>query len=161
LEEGIRLVGIANDKPNARVTLHLAKLAAKMVRLDEAPVRTRPANGKSVVAIKTGVVALTVPWAAPGAVLDLDDKQPAPKPKKPAAKAEQMQLSLDDKQPATKTKTKSAAKTKTKSAAKKKTAAAKTKTKTTTKTKAKTKTKTKSATAKKKTSPRGKTSSKK
>jgi DNA gyrase subunit A len=172
LGEGIRLVGIANDKPNAKVTLHLSKLAAKAVRLDEAPIRTRPSNGRSVVEIKTGVVAMTVPWAAPGKVLESEDKPAASKPKKPAAKAEQMQLDLDGgKKRAAKTKTKTAAKRKTTA---KKAAAAKPKTKTKTKTKTaakpktkpkaetKTKAKTKtSSSARKKTSTRGKTSTKK
>jgi DNA gyrase subunit A len=162
LGEGIRLVGIANDKPNAKVTLHLSKLAAKAVRLDEAPIRTRPSSGRSVVEIKTGVVALTVPWAAPGKVMELEDKPTPPKPKKPAAKAEQMQLDLDGgKKSAAKPKTKTAAKRKT--AAKKTTAAkSKTKTRTKTKTKPKAKTKTKTSTsARKKTSTRRKTSTKK
>jgi DNA gyrase subunit A len=102
LGEGIKLIGIANDKPNAKVTLHLSKLAAKAVRLDEAPIRTRPSNGKSVVEIKTGVVAMTVPWSAPGKGLDVEEKQPKPKPQKPAPKAEQMALGIDQPKKTTK-----------------------------------------------------------
>jgi DNA gyrase subunit A len=144
LDEGVNVVGIANGKPNARVTLHLAKLAAKLTRLDDAPVRTRPSNGKSVVDIKTGVVALTVPWAAPGTVLDVEDS-PAPPKKKVAPKGEQIPLELDAKEtPAAKSKTKTS--TASKSKAKSKSAA---------------KSKPKSKSATKKTSTKGKTSTKK
>jgi DNA gyrase subunit A len=94
-----KLIGVANHKPNFEVGIHLAKLAAKRVRLDEAKVRTRPANGNSVIDnLKEGVVALTVPWEVPD---DLLSAEAAAKRKKPAApkgkQAEQMQMDLDDK----------------------------------------------------------------
>ena len=59
-----RVVGVAVGKGTARVTLHLSKLAPKMVRLDEAPLQTRAARGKTIQELKTGeqVLRLTVPW---------------------------------------------------------------------------------------------------
>jgi DNA gyrase/topoisomerase IV subunit A len=67
LPGGLRLVGMAIGKGTTRVTLHLLKLTAKAVRLDNAPLRTRPANGRKVVEVKTRdqVVDLTFPWDPP------------------------------------------------------------------------------------------------
>jgi hypothetical protein len=50
-----------------RVTFHLAKYAAKMARLDDAPLRKRStARGASVVALRGDrIVAFTVPWDVP------------------------------------------------------------------------------------------------
>jgi DNA gyrase subunit A len=56
------LVGVAVGKPSTRVTLYLDKLTPKVMRLDEAPLQTRAAQGKAVVEAKTGlkVVGLTL-----------------------------------------------------------------------------------------------------
>lgn len=60
------LAGIAVGKPSTRVTLQLTKLAPKAMRLDEAPLQTRAASGKSVVDAKNvQVVGLTIPWEVP------------------------------------------------------------------------------------------------
>ena len=68
-----KLVGLANHKPNFEVGIHLARLAAKRVRLDEAKVRTRPAKGNSVIDnMKEGVIALTVPWEVPDDLLSAE-----------------------------------------------------------------------------------------
>ena len=66
-----QLVGIAAGKPNTRVTLLLDKLSPKAIRLDEAPLQTRVASGKSVIDLKAGyqVLGVSVPWAVPRAVV--------------------------------------------------------------------------------------------
>ena len=78
---GVQVIGLANHKPTTRASLHLGKLAPKSIRLDDAPVRGRASNGKSVVAAKAGeqVVSLTVPWEAPREVVKKSE------PKKKAA----------------------------------------------------------------------------
>jgi DNA gyrase subunit A len=65
LPRGVRLAGLGMGKPNALVTLHLLKAAAKMTRLDEAPVRKRTAvRGETVVDIRPGdaLLGITEPW---------------------------------------------------------------------------------------------------
>jgi DNA gyrase subunit A len=65
LPRAVRLVGMAIGKGNLRATYHMAKYAAKMSRLDDAPVRKRTAvRGAEVVEVKAGdrIVGLTVPW---------------------------------------------------------------------------------------------------
>jgi DNA gyrase subunit A len=62
----VQLAGLASGKPNTVVTLHLAKAAPKMTRLDEAPLRKRSAvRGETVVEVKPGdaVLDLTEVWA--------------------------------------------------------------------------------------------------
>ena len=64
LPETVRLVGIAVGKGNWRVTLHLSKHAAKMVRLDQAPIRKRTAQrGGKFLDLKIGdkIVGITLP----------------------------------------------------------------------------------------------------
>jgi DNA gyrase subunit A len=58
------VVGIAVGRGTTRVTLHLSKLAPKMVRLDEAPLRGRAASGSRLPDVRPGdqVLRLTVPW---------------------------------------------------------------------------------------------------
>jgi DNA gyrase subunit A len=57
----VRLVGSASGKPNTMITIHLAKAAPKMSRLDEAPLRKRSAvRGEVVVELKPGDEALGV-----------------------------------------------------------------------------------------------------
>ncbi len=66
LARGIKLAGLAMGKPNAVVTLHLLKAAAKMARLDEAKLRKRSATrGETVVEVKAGdmLLGLTEGWA--------------------------------------------------------------------------------------------------
>jgi DNA gyrase subunit A len=62
----VTLAGLASGKGNAIVTLHLAKAAPKMTRLDAAPLRKRSAvRGESVVEVKAGdaVLGLVEGWA--------------------------------------------------------------------------------------------------
>jgi len=55
LSEGIRLAGMCVGKGNTKATFHLAKYAAKMARLDDAPTRKRTAQrGAEVLDIKAG-----------------------------------------------------------------------------------------------------------
>jgi DNA gyrase subunit A len=101
----VRLMGLAVGKPNQEVTIHLAKIAAKRVRLDDAPVRTRPSNGKPVVDLKDGdrVVAFTVPWEAPS--IPTDKPESPPKESKLEVKASQLVMDLGEEQQAAHPKT--------------------------------------------------------
>jgi DNA gyrase subunit A len=61
LPKGVKLAGLAMGKPNAIVTLHLAKAVPKMTRLDAAPLRKRSAvRGESVVEVKAGDAVLGI-----------------------------------------------------------------------------------------------------
>jgi DNA gyrase subunit A len=65
LPKAVRMIGMAIDKGNQRATYHLTKYAAKMSRLDDAPVRKRTAvRGTEVVDVRAGdrIVGITVPW---------------------------------------------------------------------------------------------------
>ncbi len=88
----IPLVGTATGKGTSIVTLHLDKLASKMVRLDAAPVRKRSATrGQAVVDLKPGdsILGLTQGWVLERFVEPLKET-PSPrkgaKAKKPAAR---------------------------------------------------------------------------
>ncbi len=62
----VSLAGLAAGKKNDIVTLHLAKAAPKMTRLDAAPLRKRSAvRGDAVVEVKAGdaVLGITEAWA--------------------------------------------------------------------------------------------------
>jgi DNA gyrase subunit A len=67
LAKGARLAGLAAGKGSLRITLHLAKLAPKAVRLDEAALSTRATQGKPLVELKIGdvVTGLTIPLEYP------------------------------------------------------------------------------------------------
>jgi DNA gyrase subunit A len=54
LAGGVRLVGMVGGKGTLRITMHLAKLAPKQMRIDDAPLRGRPAQGKSILELKAG-----------------------------------------------------------------------------------------------------------
>jgi DNA gyrase subunit A len=65
LPRGVKLAGLAMGKPNSMVILHLLKAAAKMTRLDQAPLRKRSAmRGELVVEVKAGdvLLGLTEGW---------------------------------------------------------------------------------------------------
>jgi DNA gyrase subunit A len=65
LPRRVVLAGLASGKPNAIVTIHLAKAAPKMTRLDAAPLRKRSAvRGEAVVEVKAGeaVLGLVEGW---------------------------------------------------------------------------------------------------
>ena len=68
LPAAVRLAGMAVGKGTMRATFHLAKYAAKMARLDDAPARKRTAQrGAEVVEVKAGdrIVGFAVPWDVP------------------------------------------------------------------------------------------------
>jgi len=67
LESDLKLIALANDKPNREITIHLKRAAAKKTRLDAAPIRSRQTSGKQVVEVKEkdNIVAVTIPWEAP------------------------------------------------------------------------------------------------
>ena len=78
LTEGIRLAGMCVGKGNTKATFHLAKYAAKMARLDDAPSRKRTAQrGAQVVDIKAGdlITGLSIPWNAPRPVNPIKKKR--------------------------------------------------------------------------------------
>ncbi|MBN2149704.1 MAG: DNA gyrase subunit A [Anaerolineales bacterium] len=62
-----QMAGVAAGKGTQRITLHMNRLAPKALRLDEAPLQTRAAQGKAVVDVKANdrVIALTIPWEPP------------------------------------------------------------------------------------------------
>jgi DNA gyrase/topoisomerase IV subunit A len=64
LTGSVGVVGMTIGKGTARVTVFLEKLAAKAVRLDEAPLQGRSARGKKILSLKTGdkVTGLAAPW---------------------------------------------------------------------------------------------------
>ncbi len=63
-------MGLATGKANKRVTILLDKLSPKAIRLDEVPLQTRAASGKTIVELKSGyqVLGLSVSWVVPRAV---------------------------------------------------------------------------------------------
>ncbi len=89
LPRGVKLAGLGIGKPNAIVTLHLLKAAAKQSRLDEAPLRKRSATrGDTVVDIKAGdaVLGLTEGWSIERTVSVEKKEGNGKKNGKPAAK---------------------------------------------------------------------------
>jgi DNA gyrase subunit A len=108
------LVGLAVGRPSTRVTLHLTKLAPKAMRLDEAPLQTRIASGKTVVDAKNvQVVGLTIPWEMPrsgngtarGAGIKWEGEEEQGKEPSPKAEAEQLTFGLESSSAALLTKT--------------------------------------------------------
>ncbi len=74
----VTLAGLAAGKKNDIVTLHLAKAAPKMTRLDAAPLRKRSAvRGEAVVEVKAGdaVLGITEGWAVEKFVKLLEGKK--------------------------------------------------------------------------------------
>jgi len=68
LPQAVRLVGMAIGKGTMRATFHLAKYAAKMARLDDAPLRKRTtARGARVVDVRAGdlIIGFSTPWVVP------------------------------------------------------------------------------------------------
>jgi DNA gyrase subunit A len=129
LDKGIKLAGLAMGKPNAHVTIHLLKAAAKQSRLDEASLRKRSAaRGDAVVEVKPGdsVIGLTSGWvfsryvqANQPATETRKQTAPANKSKpeekaKPDVKAKPVVKGKPEKQPKAKPAKKTAKKKKTK-----------------------------------------------
>ena len=77
LNPGERIAGMATGKGTHRITLHLAKLAPKQVRMDAAPVRGRPSNGSSVLELKAGdrIIRLSNPEQYPRPLADVMKKK--------------------------------------------------------------------------------------
>jgi DNA gyrase/topoisomerase IV subunit A len=67
LSEGERIAGILCGKKNTTVTLFFIRLAAKLVRLDDAVLRGRAAGGKTLIELKPGdgIVAVMQPLEPP------------------------------------------------------------------------------------------------
>jgi len=121
LPPGVKLAGLTQGKPNAHVTLHLLKAAAKQTRLDEAPVRKRSATrGDAVVEVKPGdnVIGLTSGWIFSRYI---DAKQPAAETKKKSPPVEKKTKPEAKAPPTDKTKPKPVKKPKAKPAGRKKT----------------------------------------
>jgi DNA gyrase/topoisomerase IV subunit A len=85
---GTRLVGMAIGKGTTRVIVHLLKLSAKAVRMDAAPIRTRPSRGKSVIGLRTGDQALSIS-------VPLDPPRPTQKKQTRKRAPSKKQLSMD------------------------------------------------------------------
>jgi DNA gyrase subunit A len=68
LPKAVRLVGMGVGKGTLKATFQLANYAAKMARLDDAPLRKRTAaRGASVVEVRAGdrIVGFSLPWDVP------------------------------------------------------------------------------------------------
>ena len=78
-----KLVGIAVGTPSTQVTMHLDKLAPKSMRLDEAPLQTRAAAGKSVVDLKPGdfVQDLSISWDLGDSTIQKGSGSPGRRPR--------------------------------------------------------------------------------
>jgi len=86
LPRGVKLAGLGMGKANTIITLHLLKAAAKMARLDLAPLRKRSAlRGEIMVDVKAGdqLMGLTEAWAVERylAVVQKDEKKAVPRKK--------------------------------------------------------------------------------
>ncbi len=83
LPDGVRLAGMAIGKGTTRATIHLAKLAPKMCRLDDAPLQKRATvRGAEVVEMRAGdrIVGFAIPWEVPRpSGQETSKKPPAPK----------------------------------------------------------------------------------
>ncbi len=74
----VTLAGLASGKANVIVTIHLAKAAPKMTRLDAAPLRKRSAvRGDAVVEVKPGdaVLGITEGWVLERFVKKVEEKK--------------------------------------------------------------------------------------
>jgi DNA gyrase/topoisomerase IV subunit A len=74
----VTLAGLASGKANIIVTIHLAKAAPKMTRLDAAPLRKRSAlRGDAVVEVKPGdaVLGITEGWILERFVKKVEEKK--------------------------------------------------------------------------------------
>jgi DNA gyrase subunit A len=74
----VKLAGLACGKANVIVTIHLAKAAPKMTRLDAAPLRKRSAvRGDAVVEVKPGdaVLGITEGWVLERYVKKVEEKK--------------------------------------------------------------------------------------
>ena len=82
LPQAVRLVGMAVGRGTLKATFHLAKYAAKMARLDDAPLRKRTASrGAKVVDIRADdrIVGFSVPWVVPRPLAEAKPKRRAPR----------------------------------------------------------------------------------
>jgi DNA gyrase/topoisomerase IV subunit A len=79
LPEDIQVAGVAAGKGTRRLTVDLAKMATKFIRIDEAPLQGRTARGKQIIDLKEGdrVTGLILPREFP---------RPEAKPISPSAK---------------------------------------------------------------------------
>ncbi len=80
LPPAIRLAGMAIGKGTLRATFQLANYAAKMARLDDAPLRKRTAaRGAKVLDVKAGdrIVGFSIPWDVPRPLAESKPKKAA------------------------------------------------------------------------------------
>ena len=78
LPPAIRLVGMGIGKGTLRATFHLANYAAKMARLDDAPLRKRTAGrGAKVLDVKAGdrIIGFNIPWIVPRPLMESKPKK--------------------------------------------------------------------------------------
>jgi DNA gyrase subunit A len=113
--DDVQLVGSIMGSPDDRAVIHLAKGAARSIRIGDAPRRARTASGKLLFPINEGdrVLALSTVTGRPE--VPQPKKEPAPKPKKkPATKSKKKSAAKPKKKPASKPKKKPAPKAKKK-----------------------------------------------
>lgn len=81
----LTVVGMTVGRGDRRCILHLAHLAPKAIRLEDAPLQTRPARGKVIQEVKPGdrIERLTIPW---GQIVAAGKPAPAGRGGKPAAR---------------------------------------------------------------------------
>ncbi len=68
LPDGVKLVGMTIDKYTTEIGVHRIRRTPRLMRLDSAPVRTRPSDGKIIFDNKEDaeeLVKMVVPWEAP------------------------------------------------------------------------------------------------
>ncbi len=78
LPQAVRLVGMAIGKGTLRATFHLANYAAKMARLDDAPLRKRTAGrGAKVLDVKAGdsIIGFNIPRIVPRPIAESKPKK--------------------------------------------------------------------------------------
>ena len=85
LPVGAQLKGMAIGKGTLRVIVHLSKLAAKAIRLDSAPIRERPENGKTALSLKAGdqILRIVTPMQYPRPVVAKKPTKRKPTKRKP------------------------------------------------------------------------------
>ncbi len=81
----LTVAGMTVGRGDRRCILHLAHLAPKAIRLEDAPLQTRPARGKVILEVKPGdrIERLTIPW---GQIEAVSKTPPSGRGGKPAAK---------------------------------------------------------------------------
>jgi len=78
LPEDVQVAGVAAGKGTRRLTVDLAKMATKFIRIDEAPLQGRTARGKQIIDLKEGdrVTGLILPREFPRPAAKSNSQKP-------------------------------------------------------------------------------------